>query len=433
MQDQFGQWQQGGQDQGSGQGGQSGPGRPPARMPARRPGISRQRDLLPGNSTEQAKAGRGAGCPGRTEQGIGPARSGRGRARAANEANPAITARWAAGPGDPVHARGMRALGDMMAQNQQQGHRSRGQQNGQEGGRADPTGMAGQRGWVSHGRSSPRPTRWAGRLAADGGHRRRRSPLAERRPVAQGPRSSWMRSRRRERLSATARGTNAPSWPVVGKLRLPAPDAVVQPQPATVDVAPPFGQHGPSCVRRGQPGRAIRPSDSPPKIAPIAGKSVTPERHGPAAAAAAGGAPGRPSGARASAGGPRGGLNPGIHAGRGEPLPSVGARHSASVAAGRRGDGLRRVRVAASSASGGWGPGLLFSRAHPAGAQGFRADRARFGSRRAGSGCRSPPGRPLRRVGHRASRSVVAASPGQRGRWGSPSACSRARCRRGGR
>lgn len=166
MQDQYGQWQQGQEGQGSQDNQQLAD-----RQRGLREDLGRQRGLLPGRGTPQGnEAGRQLDDAG----------------RAMEEAEQALREGDAAGAMErqaqaiQSMREGMRALGDMMAQNQQPGQDGQPQQGGQENGPEGPSGdPRGQRGLAQPYSRQP-PTDPLGRaLSGDGGSITSGDPLAE--------------------------------------------------------------------------------------------------------------------------------------------------------------------------------------------------------------------------------------------------------------
>jgi len=172
MQDQFGQWRPDGQqDEGQdGPGGQSDQ-QLADRQRELREDLGRQRGLLPGRGTPQGEEAR------RQMDEAG---------RAMEEAEQALREGDAAGAMErqaqaiQSMREGMRALGDMTAQNGEQGEEGDPQQGGQEDGPEGPSGdPRGQRG-LAQPYDRPPPTDPLGRaLSGDGGSITSGDPLAE--------------------------------------------------------------------------------------------------------------------------------------------------------------------------------------------------------------------------------------------------------------
>ena len=180
MQDQYGQWQPGqqGQDQNDGQaqdgqaqdgqGGQSGQDLA-ERQRELRERLGRQRGLLPGRGTEQGdQARRDLNQAGRAMEEAEEALRGDDPAAAMERQAQAIQSM----------RDGMRALGDMMAQDQaQQGQPQQGdQQNGPQGPAGDPNG---QRGLAQPWSQQPQTDPLGRALSGDGGTIAGNEPLAE--------------------------------------------------------------------------------------------------------------------------------------------------------------------------------------------------------------------------------------------------------------
>ncbi|MFC3570000.1 DUF4175 domain-containing protein [Paracoccus simplex] len=166
MQDQYGQWQQGEEGQGSQDNQQLAD-----RQRALREDLGRQRGLLPGRGTEQGDEAR----------------------RQLDEAGRAMEdAEQALREGDPSGAmerqaqaiqsmrEGMRALGDMMAEGQQQGQQGQARQGGQQDGPEGPSGdPRGRRGLEQPYDRQPQTDPLGRALSGDGSAINGGDPLAE--------------------------------------------------------------------------------------------------------------------------------------------------------------------------------------------------------------------------------------------------------------
>ncbi|HRM74528.1 MAG TPA: DUF4175 family protein, partial [Paracoccus sp. (in: a-proteobacteria)] len=193
MQDQYGQWQQGqdGQQGEDGQQGNQGNQDLADRQRDLRENLGRQRGLLPGRGTEQGEAAR------RDLDEAG---------RAMEEAEEALR------QGDPSGAmerqaqaiqsmrEGMRALGDMQAQDQQPGQQGEQGQQGENGeGPQDPAGDGrGQRGLAQPWGQQPSTDPLGRALSGDGGAITGGDPLAEGGDPARKARDLQDEIRRRE-------------------------------------------------------------------------------------------------------------------------------------------------------------------------------------------------------------------------------------------
>nr|WP_152988339.1 DUF4175 family protein [Paracoccus sp. MKU1] len=172
MQDRFGQWQPDGQQDQEGQG-EEGQGNQQLadRQRELREDLGRQRGLLPGRGTPQGEeAGRQLDEAG----------------RAMEEAEQALREGDAAGAMErqaqaiQSMREGMRALGDMMAQDQQRGQDGQPQQGGQESGPEGPSGdPRGQRGLAQPYDRRPQTDPLGRALSGDGGSITSGDPLAE--------------------------------------------------------------------------------------------------------------------------------------------------------------------------------------------------------------------------------------------------------------
>lgn len=166
MQDQYGQWQQGEEGQGSQDNQQLAD-----RQRELREDLGRQRGLLPGRGTPQGEEAR------RQLDEAG---------RAMEEAEQALREGDAGGAMErqaqaiQSMREGMRALGDMMVQDQQQGQDGEPQQGGQENGPEGPSGdPRGQRGLAQPYDRRPQTDPLGRALSGDGGSITSGDPLAE--------------------------------------------------------------------------------------------------------------------------------------------------------------------------------------------------------------------------------------------------------------
>ncbi|WGR59354.1 DUF4175 domain-containing protein [Paracoccus ferrooxidans] len=169
MQDRFGQWQPGEEGQ-EGQGDQQGQ-QLADRQRELREDLGRQRGLLPGRGTPQGEEAR------RQLDEAG---------RAMEDAEQALREGDAAGAMErqaqaiQSMREGMRALGDMMAQDQQQGQDGQPQQGGQQDGPEGPSGdPRGQRGLAQPYDRQPQTDPLGRALSGDGGSITSGDPLAE--------------------------------------------------------------------------------------------------------------------------------------------------------------------------------------------------------------------------------------------------------------
>lgn len=169
MQDRFGQWQPGEEGQ-EGQGDQQGQ-QLADRQRELREDLGRQRGLLPGHGTPQGEEAR------RQLDEAG---------RAMEDAEQALREGDAAGAMErqaqaiQSMREGMRALGDMMAQDQQQGQDGQPQQGGQQDGPEGPSGdPRGQRGLAQPYDRQPQTDPLGRALSGDGGSITSGDPLAE--------------------------------------------------------------------------------------------------------------------------------------------------------------------------------------------------------------------------------------------------------------